>query len=163
MRYHERTIAEIQQRINECDMHGSELRQLLIDMCDVVASLEAKLDDTSRRLATATRIKRKRKPPRRYVVVGEWSGNRPSQRRVCHMHVIPERKFDQYRAIKSIRLEDGTSLDIRLRPARVGEHVKEKHAFTEVIDACASQGKQGEVRVSDLNLGEGENAVHRLR
>jgi len=149
MNKHQQTIAAIQQRAKSGDSTPDEL---IADLCDIVATLEAKLDDTSRRLATATKIKRKHRPPRRYVVVGEWSGNRPSQKRVCHMHVVPEIHYEKYRDLTSISFADGTILTLKMRRARVGERVKEKHAFKAEIDAAIRMRLRGDVSMADIDL-----------
>lgn len=150
------TTSTVQQRAKE--LSGDTVR-MIADLCDIIATLEAKLDKVSRKLNKTTRFKRTTKSPRRFVLSGEWSGNRPSQARVCHRHVFrPTRKgqWESYRALGSILFSDGTALEITLRPARPSETVHEMLTYTDLIDAAAAQGLSGDIKAEDIDMTKGD-------
>ena len=74
----------------------------------------------------------------RYVIEGEWSGYKSSQRRICHRKVttIP----DYYRGLTSIRFTDDTTLDLRILKCNPREKVSEIDGYTSLIDKCIVKG-----------------------
>jgi len=74
----------------------------------------------------------------RYVLEGEWSGYRSSQRRICHRTVI--KRIEKYKDLTSIRFTDGTTLDLSIHKCKPRERVKEIRGYDKLIADCISEG-----------------------
>lgn len=76
----------------------------------------------------------------RFIIEGEWTGYRSSQRRVVHRTVHPA-SFKKLRAwaekTYAIRYNDGTSLLLTVRDCLPRERVQENHGYTRLINDCA--------------------------
>ena len=84
---------------------------------------------------------------KRYVLEGEWSGYKASQRRVVHREVTTTPK--QFEHLSSIEYTDGTLLILSLRPCEPRERVDEYHGYTRLIRDAALLGKS-HVQVREL-------------
>ena len=84
----------------------------------------------------------------RYILEGEWSGYRSSQRRVAHRVVTKHPK--RYEKLKTIRYTDGTTLDLSIRPCKPREKVAEIHGYDSLIDKALTKEKSF-VTVEELN------------
>lgn len=82
---------------------------------------------------------------KRYVLEGEWSGYRSSQRRVVHREVISEEI-----PLSCIRYSDGTTLDITVRPAKPRERVQKIGGYTKLVREAMALNKSY-VTVDELN------------
>lgn len=85
----------------------------------------------------------------RYVLEGEWSGYRSSQRRIVHREVISEKRAKDFK-LSSIEYSDGTRLDIYVRPAKPRERVSAINGYSSLIRKAEKTGKEF-VTVSELN------------
>lgn len=85
---------------------------------------------------------------KRYVLEGEWTGYKASQRRVVHREVTTTPK--QFEHLRTIEYTDGTSLILSLRPCEPRERVKENHGYTTLIRRAALLGKS-HVTVRELD------------
>ena len=70
----------------------------------------------------------------RYILEGEWSGYRSSQRRVCHRVVTKNPEI--YKNLNSILFTDGTTLDLSIRKCKPRERVNEIHGYDSLINKC---------------------------
>lgn len=73
---------------------------------------------------------------KRFVVEGTWSGYRSAQRKVVHCAVqsyAPK--------VATIQYTDGTTLDIKVRPALKYERVKERNSYGDLIRQADRTGK----------------------
>ena len=85
---------------------------------------------------------------KRYVLEGEWSGYRSSQRRVAHREVTKYPK--RYGTLKTIRYTDGTTLDLSLRPCKPREKVVQILGYCELIEKAVAKNKSF-VTVEEVN------------
>ena len=77
----------------------------------------------------------------RYVIEGEWSGYRSSQRRVVHRTVHTDSVLRSWaEKTRAIYYTDGTSLDLSVRVLQPRERVQEKHGYDDLIRDCYTQG-----------------------
>lgn len=87
----------------------------------------------------------------RYVLEGEWTGYRSSQRKVVHRVVIGNRQRAEKHAGTYIVFDDGTGLELSVRPAWAWERVQEIHGYTSLIHDAERAGKLGQrVTVREL-------------
>jgi hypothetical protein len=79
-------------------------------------------------------------PAVRFVIEGEWTGYTRAQRQVVHRTVHPARE-KTLRAwaekTHAIRYSDGTLLVLRVRDAKLREHVNEINGYGSLIRDCA--------------------------
>ncbi len=82
----------------------------------------------------------KRKP--RYEIIGEWSGYRPSQRRVVHREYTTDSEFaDKVKKLGFIVYTDRTTLDLTVREMEFGERKKPTiPEYTKLIRECILKG-----------------------
>jgi len=85
----------------------------------------------------------------RYVLEGEWSGYRSSQRRIVHREVITKQRADRLRNLSSIQYTDGTRLDIYVREAEPRERVSQINGYNSLIRQAERTG-ESYVRVEEL-------------
>lgn len=91
----------------------------------------------------------------RYVLEGEWSGYRSSQRQVAHREVIDTRRHggqrvERLRVLRTIVFGDGTTLNLSLREAGPREKVPQKLGYPSMIREAEALGKTV-VNVSELS------------
>lgn len=84
----------------------------------------------------------------RYILEGEWSGYRSSQRRIVHREVISEKRAKDMK-LSSIEYGDGTRLDIWTRPAKPRERVQTINGYGSLIRQAERTGNEF-VNVRDL-------------
>ena len=72
----------------------------------------------------------------RYILEGTWSGYNAVQRRVVHRQIIRKPV-----SLSCIEYRDGTTLDIRVRPAKKGERIKEIYGYLGLIQNALAIGK----------------------
>lgn len=76
----------------------------------------------------------------RFIIEGEWTGHRSSQRRIVHRTVHPG-SMKQLRTWAektcAIRYTDGTALALTVRDAKPRERVQEIHGYDTLIRDCA--------------------------
>lgn len=75
---------------------------------------------------------------KRYVIEGEWSGYRSSQRRVVHRAVTT--RPQRYQGLKAIQFTDNTLLSITLRECEPRERVQEIKGYVNLIEDAADTG-----------------------
>ena len=84
---------------------------------------------------------------KRFIVEGEWSGYRSSQRRIVHRTVHTYGRESYEKLGHAIYYTDGTSLDLTIRDCKPREKVKEIRGYVELLNKCIQHGVN---RVSDL-------------
>ena len=75
---------------------------------------------------------------KRYLLEGEWSGYRSSQRRICHRAIV--RNPEPFKNLTFIRFTDGTTLDLSIRPCKPRERVSEINGYGDLIQKCIDKG-----------------------
>lgn len=94
---------------------------------------------------------------KRFIIEGEWSGYRSSQRRAVHRTVHRPREA-MLRAwatkTRGIAYTDGTWLDLSVRDCKPRERVEEIHGYDRLIRECARRDV-----ASVRALEEAENAA----
>jgi hypothetical protein len=88
--------------------------------------------------------------PKRFVLEGTWRGYTSRQDHVCHREVCSESKAAWANDTYCILFTDGTTLELRARPAKPREKVELKAAYTSLIDECFRKGVNSVAELSNL-------------
>jgi hypothetical protein len=87
----------------------------------------------------------------RYVLEGEWSGYRSSQKRVVHRVIITDP--EKYKDLSSILYTDGTCLKLTVRKCLPRERVKEIRSYSRLIEGCVFYGVNSVKELYDKENG----------
>lgn len=83
------------------------------------------------------------KPDTVYVLIGEWSGYRDSQRKVVHREILELAQGERYKNLRSIVYTDGTTLDVSLvetpRADTIGMTLR--LSYNSLLSKAATSGK----------------------
>lgn len=77
----------------------------------------------------------------RYVLEGEWSGYRSSQRRIVHREVVSAKRAERLKNLHSIQYTDGTCLYIEVREAKYREKITPIRGYSSLISQAEHTGK----------------------
>lgn len=74
---------------------------------------------------------------KRYVIEGLWRGYTSSQDHVVHREVTTSQaKVNWVKSTFCIRYNDGTTLELSVRPCKPREKIQEKRGYTSLINDC---------------------------